>query len=270
MSALPCIGWLKAGARSLLWRWLDARLGSGRAGIRVDARPALIVAPHQDDESFGCGGLIAMKRELGAPVWVVFLTDGGLSYGADRLPPGVQVARRRREALEALDVLGVPRASVRFLDRADGTLAELRGAGRATLLDELGSILAAAAPAEVYVTYRRDGHPDHEAASVLVREAIGRSGLRPEVREYPVWSRYDPRVLDFASPDFASLRRLPIATVLERKRRAIACHRSQFEPIPPDLRGGLPEGFLERLGTGEELYFVALDADDRGTARVSA
>lgn len=256
MTALPGGGWLKGRARSLLWRLLDARLGAAGAAMSASPRPALVFAPHQDDESFGCGGLIALKRELGAAVEVVFLTDGGLSYGADRLPPGVQVARRRQEALDALDVLGVARASVRFLDRPDGTLGDLEGRERDVLLGELVAIVDAVAPQEVYVTYRRDGHPDHEAAAALVRAAIGRSGRQPEVFEYPVWSRYDPRVFDFGSPDFASLRRLPIGSARDRKRRAIACHRSQFEPIPPDVRGGLPEGFVARLATGTEYYFV--------------
>ncbi len=33
-------------------------------------------SPHQDDEAFGCGGMIALKSEQGIPVVVVFLTDG--------------------------------------------------------------------------------------------------------------------------------------------------------------------------------------------------
>ena len=40
----------------------------------------LVVAPHQDDETLGCGGLIARKRYEGLPVHVVFITDGSATF----------------------------------------------------------------------------------------------------------------------------------------------------------------------------------------------
>ncbi len=52
--------------------------------------PTVVVAPHPDDETLGCGVLIAAKRRLGAEVAVVFLTDGAAShpqFGSDRLAP---------------------------------------------------------------------------------------------------------------------------------------------------------------------------------------
>jgi len=57
----------------------------GRARLMDAAalrRPALIVAPHQDDETLGCGGTIALKRRAGAEVCIVFLTDGSRSHPA--------------------------------------------------------------------------------------------------------------------------------------------------------------------------------------------
>jgi len=38
---------------------------------------ALIVAPHPDDEIFGCGGLISRLKKAGSKVYVLFLTVGG-------------------------------------------------------------------------------------------------------------------------------------------------------------------------------------------------
>ncbi|MEO1183999.1 MAG: PIG-L family deacetylase, partial [Cyanobacteria bacterium J06636_27] len=43
--------------------------------IEANKKSALVFSPHQDDETIGCGGMIALKRSQAIPVKVVFLTD---------------------------------------------------------------------------------------------------------------------------------------------------------------------------------------------------
>jgi LmbE family N-acetylglucosaminyl deacetylase len=40
------------------------------------AQRVLVLAPHPDDEIFGCGGALALYVQLGAQVDVVVVTDG--------------------------------------------------------------------------------------------------------------------------------------------------------------------------------------------------
>jgi len=40
------------------------------------ARSALVLAPHPDDETLGCGATILRKRAAGTPVHVLIVTDG--------------------------------------------------------------------------------------------------------------------------------------------------------------------------------------------------
>ena len=42
--------------------------------------PILVLAPHPDDESLGCGGLIAQACAAGIEVHVAILTDGSMSH----------------------------------------------------------------------------------------------------------------------------------------------------------------------------------------------
>src|SRR5262245_24685447 len=50
----------------------------------VGHSPVLVLAPHPDDESLGCGGLIAACQAQGHPVHVLVLTDGAGSHRRSR------------------------------------------------------------------------------------------------------------------------------------------------------------------------------------------
>ncbi|HIK43954.1 MAG TPA: PIG-L family deacetylase, partial [Leptolyngbyaceae cyanobacterium M65_K2018_010] len=147
--------------------------------------------------------------------------------------------------------------AVSFLNQPDGELATLTDGARQALIAQLVDLLKSMKPEEVYVTYRHDKHPDHEEAAQLVRAAIDQAGLSIQLMEYPIWSLYQPLNFDFRAPEFRTLHRLPIQAVRAQKLRAITCHRSQYEPIPPDTHGGLPKGFIERLSSPYEFFFVS-------------
>lgn len=208
------------------------------------SRPAVVIAPHPDDESFGCGGVIAEKRARGVPVRVVFATDGGGSHGSLELKAKCDlVARRRREALAALAALEVPASAATFLDLPDGAAADVPEEARAAAIARVCAAMDEVRAEEVFVTFRRDGHRDHEAAYAIARDAVGRCGRRVTVYEYPIWAeRVAPRVLLRARGVRLAAR------ALAQKRAAVAAHASQLEI--------LPAGFAERFTTGRELFFV--------------
>lgn len=59
----------------------------------------LVLAPHRDDESLGCGGLIAGKRLAAQPVHVAFSTAGAASLlGHPTVSPADLAHRRTDEA----------------------------------------------------------------------------------------------------------------------------------------------------------------------------
>jgi LmbE family N-acetylglucosaminyl deacetylase len=81
---------------------------------------ALILAPHPDDESLGCGGLIAAACEAGQPPIVVILTDGAGSHPhSRRFPPDILRATREAETLAALACLGLAANRAVFLRTHD-------------------------------------------------------------------------------------------------------------------------------------------------------
>jgi LmbE family N-acetylglucosaminyl deacetylase len=142
--------------------------------------PCLVLAPHADDESLGCGGTIAAKRGKGVRVVVAVATDGALSDSLGR-PPDEVVAVREREALAACAELGVPSADVRFLRLPDGSLAD----HIEELVARLDRIVAEIAPDEILVATGFDPHPDHRA----LRHGVDVADLQgARLREYLVWA----------------------------------------------------------------------------------
>ncbi|MBV8400094.1 MAG: PIG-L family deacetylase, partial [Acetobacteraceae bacterium] len=82
--------------------------------------PVLVLAPHADDESCGCGGLIAEACERGRSIAVAIVTDGVGSHPHSRAypPPRLQ-AVRESEAREAVAALGLAADRLHFLGLPD-------------------------------------------------------------------------------------------------------------------------------------------------------
>ncbi len=140
-------------------RWRRAAREWSVADDEQLRRPTLVVAPHPDDDTLGCGGTIARKRRLGVDVAVAVLTDGAFA-NRDLIDRAELTALRGREEIASLDQLGVGPHRAWFLGFRDGALRQDEAAAAAQLVP----ILEEVRPAEVFVTAADDGHPDHEAA----------------------------------------------------------------------------------------------------------
>ena len=228
----------------LLFLWIVARKSRPLA---LSQKSAIVFSPHQDDETLGCGGAIALKRQQGVPVKVVFMTDGRYGF-LDCMETAEVISLRKKEAQAALDALGVAASDIIFLDRLDGTLSSLTGEPRQNLVAQIVQLLQQTAPGEVYVPHRKDFHADHEATYDLVRTAIAQSGMQVELLQYPIWIFWqNPLSFQLQWRDLDRAYRLPINSVRARKHQAIETYQSQ---IP-----GLSRGFLRRFFSPYELFF---------------
>jgi LmbE family N-acetylglucosaminyl deacetylase len=170
----------------------------------------LIVAPHPDDESLCCAGLIQRARGIGAEVGIVWITDGdGFEIDAALVertlrPRGDPSRRlglvRRAEARAAADALGVRREHQYFLGYPDRGLRDLLNSmaqvplkspytGESSVGDleavrpgaaytganlrrDLGSVLDSFAPTWVLAAAPQDLHADHAASGALTRQLL--------------------------------------------------------------------------------------------------
>jgi N-acetylglucosamine malate deacetylase 1 len=179
----------------------------------------LAFGPHPDDIEIGLGGTVARHTAAGLAVGLCDLTAGEL--GSNGTPD-----QRQREALEAARVLGV--AWRENLGWPDGDLTASPERVRSAV-----TCIRRHRPRTLALPYWRDRHPDHVAASRTLSEAAFRSGLRKYGTDQEPWS---PEwvcyyfINDGARPSFV----IDVSAEYERKREALACHRSQFAPAGDD------------------------------------
>ena len=230
------------------------RVGSQPFDLRIGA--TVIIAPHQDDETLACGGVISRKRDEGLPVHVIFITDGSASHpNHPRLDGRAISVLRRQEAMRALACLRVERVAVHFLDQPDGQLHRLSQAEHATLISQLSLLFRAIEPSEVFVPTRPDGSSEHDAVFGFVAEAIAASGLEPVVWQYPVWSWWNPLLLVRRWISCADCRRLPLEDHAQAKLDAIECYQSQVAPLEPGTQPALPRALVRLFQADAEYFF---------------
>jgi LmbE family N-acetylglucosaminyl deacetylase len=267
--------WIKNYTRSAYGRLLTSstrEMGEGEL-----SKPAVVFAPHPDDETLGCGGTIIRKLGSGANVSVVFVTDGGKSH-SKFMPPEEMREIRVAEAIEAGHKLGLSDEDLIFIHARNGQLGEDRG----LVLREVLRVLREKRPGQVFAPYFRDtpvGSNDHADTNWLVLTALRKHGGKLSVLEYPIWywqhwpwtRKPDPGALGALKHIGKSWIqavnmlwelncRVSIKTVESQKMSALESHRSQMTHYMPgvrwrtlqDISGGQ---FVASFFGGRELFY---------------
>lgn len=217
----------------------------------------MIIVPHPDDESLGCGGLLALLRQAGQAVSTVLVSDGTMSHPNSRkFPPAARQALREAELRAALTILGVATDAALYMSLPDGAVPTAGGSGFAAAAQRLRLYIEQQQPATLLVPWRRDPHPDHRATSQLVRAALLSLATTPRVVEYVVWAWERAAPDDLPQPGEVSGWRLNVEPVLAQKQQAIAAHRSQLTSLIDDDPSGfrLSEQMLAHFAQPFEVY----------------
>ena len=191
----------------------------------------VILAPHPDDETLGCGGLIAGAVARGRRVEIVVLTDGSGSHPGSQTFARERLAALRRAELErAAEALGLSSDHLTFLNLQDASPPV--GATLSKALDAIEAILRESEAQTLCVTWRHDPHCDHQAAAAMADIMAARlPNLR--VWQYPIWGLHlsPAQVIDSLGPVG---HRLDIGPWMQAKRAAIQCHASQMTALIAD------------------------------------
>jgi LmbE family N-acetylglucosaminyl deacetylase len=173
----------------------------------------LVLSPHPDDETFGCGGTIKLLTTGGTAVDVLYLTRGEMGVETPETATAESQRElalvREQEARAACAILGV--REVRFLEGRDSQLASQPG-----LVEPLCQALMAGRYDRVFCPWPEDGHVDHQATFAHFRQALRRYREPLQVWLYEVWTPLRHTIC------------VPIDTTMEAKVAAMRAHRSQL------------------------------------------
>jgi N-acetylglucosamine malate deacetylase 1 len=174
------------------------------------AERVLVLAPHPDDETIGCGGTLCQHIERKDSVEVVFLTSGELGL---REAPKEEAHRvREAEAHKACAALGI--SKLHFLRLPDWELNENTEAA----LKALTPVLERANPTLIYLPHPQESHPDHAATLPLTLESCEKANLTGvKLFTYEVWSPF--RTCDSV---------VDISSYMDRKLEALSHYVSQL------------------------------------------
>jgi N-acetylglucosamine malate deacetylase 1 len=176
----------------------------------------LVLAPHPDDETFGCGGTVRMLTESGIQVDVAFMTRGEQGVEGGQTADAQTMRRtgelRSLEAEAACQVLGV--SSVFFLDGNDTCLSE-----QPQLATAIADLLKKRQYQRVFCPWPEDGHEDHRATFALLRKAVESSGCTASFWLYEVWKPLPANTF------------VPIDRTMSSKQQAIDKYESQLAQL---------------------------------------
>ncbi|MGH7579769.1 MAG: PIG-L deacetylase family protein [Gemmatimonadales bacterium] len=186
-------------------------------------RKILVVAPHPDDETLGCGGALLRHRADGDAVhWVIVTAMSPATHSA---------ARREQRAAEVREVarlygfastqeLGFPSAGLESVPRAE-------------LVEKMSAAFQAVRPDVAYLPHPGDSHGDHRAAFEAAASCAKwfREPTLRRVLTYETLSETDA-ALDPTEQPFRPTVFVDITAQLERKLEILGRYDGEIGEFP--------------------------------------
>ena len=168
----------------------------------------LVIAPHMDDETIACGGVMHRYVQQGANITIVIMTDGkkgNPSYEENEL-----MNIRKAETKAAADIIGIK--DIIFLDEPEGELKNTK-----LIRDKLYDIIKTIDPEAIYFPFCYDSHRDHVITSTIFLDVVRKKRISFNGYAYTVWSPIIPNLTVNITDD------------IEIKKRALEVFKTQIE-----------------------------------------
>ena len=234
----------------------------------------LVVIAHPDDESFGCGSVLAHAAAAGHETAVLCATRG--EAGHSRIPTDDLAALREAELRAAAAILGV--GEVRLLDHLDSGMdgdppsRALAAADPTLLASEVRSVIDDLRPDVVVTLDASDGHRDHAVIRDATLAAVDTLDDPPAVYLWCLahssmvrWADHMRRtgggeaylaMRELGTPDGDITLLIDVASHLATRWAAMRAHASQASPyddLPEDLQHEFLATDRLRLTRGPDL-----------------
>jgi LmbE family N-acetylglucosaminyl deacetylase len=198
--------------------------------MMFDAKRALVLAAHPDDETIGIGGTIRKMADAGCEVTVVFYTNGDEGFADPELKKKI-VKIRKAEIEKVQKMLGFK--NFEFMGYQDMALPNNKEALKKTI-----ALIRKYKPEIIFTHSEVDKHRDHRALNVITKEAFWQAGEAVSTDVGKPWkakSLYFFEVLDITEPTHIC----DISATYEAIEKAIKIYVSQLDVLP---------GLMQKVG----------------------
>jgi LmbE family N-acetylglucosaminyl deacetylase len=206
----------------------------------------LVVAPHPDDETLGCGGTLYRHIQNGDKVyWLICTTIvPGRGYSEER------ISSRSNEIIEVASLYGF--AGYKQLNFPT---TELDQVPKNYLVEEISNYVSEVDPHTVYLPYRNDAHSDHANvfdASVACTKTFRYPSVK-KVYAYETLSETEFG-LRHDDPGFKPNKWVDISSYMDSKINVLNVYKSEIKkhPFPRSEKAILSLGILRGIVCGCE------------------
>lgn len=206
----------------------------------------LILAPHPDDEVFGCSGLIQQQISAGKEVYIIFMTRGESSHkGCCNIEQNELISERAKLTDKALKLLNVSKDNIYRLSYPDGSLCY-----ESVETEKLKDLISTIRPDAIFVPHSGEGWNDHIETQNIAKKLINDKNI--ELYAYCVWFwYYNVWDIDWKNAFIFSMSKKQ----LKLKNHAIDTYIYAKAPCGKPYSGVLPKVFVWANRWNKELYF---------------
>lgn len=204
----------------------------------------LILTPHADDETLGCGGFLIKAINKNKTVKVVLFSDNSDSLPDENTEMAIEL--RLDEFKKAMYSLGIKNYINLNLSKKDFTFSK-------KVISLVNEIINDFNPEVILLPSFLDNHDQHRILNLIFYEVCKKIGFSPKVMLYEVWTPIIPNIV------------VDISDIIEKKIQAIKCYESQLKYINYlDTIIGLNSyrSITNLQGKGYCEGFLLLDFDD--------
>ena len=198
----------------------------------LENRRILVVAPHADDETFGCAGTIARAKSEGRSVHVIYVSTGDVRH-RNANDPVVQATTREEEINRAAQIMGIDGYTILYRDsNLHMRIDTVPRRDLTTLIERDAEFSIDSIEPDILLLPAPSYNQDHEAV-FYAGFAACRPHLHREKAFVSLVLTYDqPQLAWSHTASFHPNFYVDISAFLSVKLKAHTCHASQLHPDP--------------------------------------
>tara|TARA_S200000501_G_scaffold376862_1_gene433161 strand:+ start:13187 stop:13864 length:678 start_codon:yes stop_codon:yes gene_type:complete len=191
--------------------------------MKSKSEKVLVIAPHPDDETFGCGGSLLRHKYEGNEIFWLIITKMKEEHGWRK-----ELIKKRPSEIEQVS------KSYCFSDviNLDYPSTRISSSDIPSLVENIGSVIKKIKPSVIYAPFPRDVHTDHQYITNAVQSTI-KWFRHPSINLFLVYETLSETNFNFLTNDtFKPNYFVNISPFFKKKMEIVKIYKSEIKAHP--------------------------------------